>query len=91
MILDMDIIMTDAGQIVLVVPGSIPEADLELGVRSDEVTLAADGQVFLQVGDIDETIISTLADQNHIDLIAVPDDENPPEGITHQAGVKDYR
>ena len=91
MIVDMDIIMTDAGQIVLVVPGAIPEGDLELGVRSDGVTLAADGDIFVQVGDIDDHILNTLAGQDHIDLIAVPDDDHPPAGITHQAGVKNYR
>lgn len=91
MIVDMDIIMTDAGQIVLVVPGIFPAGDLQLGVDHDAVTLAAAGKIFVRVEDIDGTILDTLAQQNHIDLISVPDADHPPAGITHQAGVKDYR
>ncbi len=91
MIEDMDIIMTDAGQIVLVVPGVIPEGGLELGLLPRTVTLAAEGEIFARVGDIDDMVMDTLAAQTQIDLIAVPDDEHPPEGITHYAHVKDYR
>ena len=91
MIVDMDIIMTEAGQIVLVVPGVIPDGALELAVRTAGVTLAVDSDIFVQVRDIDDHILDTLAGQDHVDLIAVPDDDHPPEGITHQAGVKDYR
>ncbi len=91
MITDMDIIMTDAGEIVLVVPGDVPAGALALGVENEAVTLAADGQVFAQVGDIDAIVIDTLAVLGHVDLIAVADEENPPAGITHQALVEDKR
>lgn len=91
MIEDMDIIMTDSGQIVLVVPGAIPEGGLELGLLAHAVTLAADGQIFVQVADIDDMVMDALAGQAQVDLIAVPDDDHPPAGITHFADVKDYR
>ncbi len=91
MITDMDIIMTDAGEIVLVVPGAVPYGALALSIGSDAISLAADGHAFAVVGDIDEIVIDTLAALDHVDLIAVPDEENPPAGITHQALVEDKR
>ena len=91
MIEDMDIIMTDSGQIVLVVPGVIPEGDLALSLHHNVVTLAADGQMFVRVADIDDMVMDALAGQDRIDLIAVPDDDHPPAGITHYADVKDCR
>lgn len=83
--------MTDAGEIVLVVPGDVPAGVLALGVEDSAITLAADGQPFALVSDIDAIVIDTLAALDHVDLIAVPDDENPPAGITHQALVEDKR
>lgn len=83
--------MTDAGQIVLVVPGYIPEGPLSLGVMTDAVTLAAAGDVFVRVEDIDDMVLDTIAALDHVDLIAVPDDSEPPAGITHQAAVTDLR
>lgn len=91
MITDMDIIMTDAGDIVLVVPGAINEGALVLQVGADFVTLCADDQAFVRVDDIDAIVIDTLAGLDHVDLIAVPDDQSPPAGITHQAAVEDRR
>lgn len=91
MITDMDIIMTDAGQIVLVVPGVIPAGDLMLGVEADAITLSAEGQMFVRVEDIDDIVLDTIADLDHVDLIAVPEAAEPPAGITHQAGVTDLR
>lgn len=91
MIVDMDIIMTSAGQIVLVVPGEIPAGALVLTVQAAGVTLEADAQVFVTVDDIDAMTIEALAGQTHIDLIAVPDADHPPDGITHQAMVSDAR
>ena len=91
MITDMDIIMTDAGQIVLVVPGVIPEGALLLGVQADAVTLAADDDVFVRVEDIDNIVLDTISALDHVDLIAVPEGAETPTGITHQAGVKDFR
>lgn len=90
-ITDMDIIMTDAGEIVLVVPGAIPEGTLVLDVAEEFVTLAADDNIFVQVTDIDALVIDTLAGRAHVDLIAVPDADHPPAGITHQAAVQDIR
>ncbi|MCM2343241.1 MAG: hypothetical protein NDJ24_01620 [Alphaproteobacteria bacterium] len=87
----MDIIMTGAGQIVLVVPGEIPGGRLALRIGATGVTLAADGQVFVAVDDIDSMTIDALAGQTKIDLIAVPDADHPPAGITHQATVRDDR
>lgn len=83
--------MTDAGEIVLVVPGDVPAGALALCVGSDSVSLSADGQSFAVVGDIDAIVIDTLAVLDHVDLIAVPDEGNPPAGITHQALVEDKR
>ncbi|QQG36907.1 MAG: hypothetical protein HYS17_03810 [Micavibrio aeruginosavorus] len=91
MIVDMDIIMTGAGQIVLVVPGEIPAGALEMSVQTGSVTLAADGHVFVSVADIDAMTIDALAGQNQVDLIAVPDADHPPAGITHRAAVRDDR
>ncbi len=83
--------MTDAGEIVLVVPGDVPAAALVLCVGSDSISLNADGQPFALVGDIDAIVIDTLAALDHVDLIAVPDENTPPAGITHQALVEDKR
>lgn len=91
MITDMDIIMTDAGQIVLVVPCAIPDGVLSLGVEADAVTLAVDDDVFVCVEDIDDIVLDTIAALDHVDLIAVPEGAEPPTGITHQAGVKNLR
>lgn len=83
--------MTDAGEVVLVVPGVVPEGALVLQVDPGAIKLTAAGQAFAQVGDIDAIIIETLAALDHADLIAVPDENNPPAGITHQAAVEDNR
>lgn len=91
MIVDMDIIMTSAGQIVLVVPGEIPAGVLVLAVQAGSITLAADGHVFVSVADIDVMTIDALAGQTQVDLIAVPDADYPPAGITHRAVVQDAR
>lgn len=91
MITDMDIIMTDAGEIVLVVPGDVPAGALTLSVAADAISLTADARPFAMVGDIDAIVIETLAALDHVDLIAVPDEQNPPAGITHQALVEDKR
>lgn len=91
LITDMDIIMTDAGEIVLVVPGAIPAGALVMDVGASYVTLSADDQPFAQVHDIDAIVIDTLAGLDHVDLIAVPDESNPPAGITHQAAIQDSR
>lgn len=91
MITDMDIIMTDAGEIVLVVPGALPAGPLVLGVEDGAVSLSAEGRIFVQVDDIDAIVVDTLAACGHVDLIAVPDENNPPAGITHQALVTDKR
>lgn len=83
--------MTDTGQMVLVVPGVIPEGTLELGVYPNAVTLAAEGEVFVRVEDIEAITLGAMCLDDMIPLIAVPDDDNPPGGITHEAHVKDYR
>ncbi|MFN3826031.1 MAG: hypothetical protein ACK4NR_00225 [Micavibrio sp.] len=88
MITDMDIVMTSTGQIVLVVPGVIPAGPLALAVQGQEVSLAADNVVFVTVPDVDSLTIESLVALDHVDLIAVPDADYPPAGITHRAVVK---
>lgn len=84
-------IMTDAGQVILAVPGVIPDGLLELGIYGGHVTLSSGGAVFARVDDIDDVVLDTLAQQPKIDLLMVADADHPPAGITHHASVKDYR
>lgn len=91
MITDIDMIMTDAGQVILAVPGVIPEGPLELGIYGGHVTLSSNGGVFARVEDIDSIVLDTLAQQPKIDLLMVADADHPPAGITHHARVRDYR
>lgn len=84
-------IMTDAGQVILAVPGVIPEGLLELGIYGGHVTLSSGAAVFARVDDIDDVVLDMLAQQPKIDLLMVADADHPPAGITHHASVRDYR
>lgn len=91
MIRNMDILMTDRGQIALIVPGAIPSGALTVRLQVGKVSLLAGSQVCVMVDQVAENVLDALARQADVALLAVPDAAHPPTTPTHQARIIDAR
>ena len=91
MIEDLDIIITEAGDITLVVPGTIIGTDNILELYKSHVVISYNKMPFVKVNDVDTDVIDKLAQKQNIGLLEVTDIHNPPLAVTHTCKVIDYR
>jgi hypothetical protein len=88
---DLDIIITDAGDITLVVPGEIVGTNTILELYNSYVVISHNNEPFVKVSDVDNSVIDKLAEKEKIALMEVTDLNNPPLTSTHTCSVQDYR
>lgn len=92
MIEDLDIIASENGRILLAVPGEIPNGELILTLFPTQVTVAANGKVFVKVEDVPDNALEALAEQGQVGLIEIHENETDRmTDIHYHATVKDLR